>query len=92
MAEVIDNRGQNRFEMALAVGMAFVAYRHAEGVIFLDHAEVPQALEGRGIGSALVKATLEAVRREGLQVIPRCPFIAAYIRRHPEFADLLASR
>jgi predicted GNAT family acetyltransferase len=92
MAEVIDNRGQNRFEMALADGMAFVAYRHAEGVIFLDHAEVPQALEGRGIGSALVKATLEAVRREGLQVIPRCPFIAAYIRRHPEFADLLASR
>jgi len=76
--------------MALDGGIAFVSYRRGETAIFLDHAEVPPEFEGRGIGSALVRATLEAVRGEGRKVVARCPFIAAYIRRHPEFQDLLA--
>jgi len=59
-------------------------------VISLDHAEVPSALEGRGLGSKLVRATLDQVRSEGLKVVPRCSFVAAFIRRHAEYADLLA--
>ena len=86
MAAVIDNRAAGRFEMAVEGRIAFVSYRRAGGTILLDHAEVPRELEGRGIGSLLVKATLDAIRPEGLQVVPRCPFIAAYIRRHPETA------
>lgn len=90
MSDVRDNPDKNRFEMPVDGETAFVAYRRQPGVITLVHAEVPPALEGRGIGSRLVRATLEAVRKEGLKVVPRCSFVAAYIRRHPEVHDLLA--
>lgn len=90
MTQLIDNKQANRFEMELDGHTAFVTYRRRDGVISLDHAEVPRALEGRGLGGALVKATLDAARAEGLKVVPRCSFVAAYMRRHPEFADLLA--
>ena len=90
MEGVIDNPVESRFEMEVEGGLAFVTYRRGDRTIVLNHAEVPRELEGRGIGSRLVKATLEAIRSEGRKVVPRCPFIAAYIRRYPEFADLLA--
>ena len=60
------------------------------GRIALLHTEVPDALSGQGIGSKLVRATLEAFRREGVKVVPRCEFVAAYVARHPEYRDLLA--
>ena len=86
---VTDNTTHNRFEMPLDDGLAFVAYRRDGDVLSLDHAEVPPALEGRGAGSRLVAATLETVRARGLKVIPRCGFVRAYMRRHPEFDDLI---
>jgi len=89
MTSVIDNVSDNRFEMAVDGQTAFLTYRRNGGVIVLNHAEVPRALEGRGVGSDLVRATLDAVRAEGLKVVPRCSFVAAFIRRHPEYADLL---
>jgi predicted GNAT family acetyltransferase len=52
--------------------------------------EVPEALEGQGIGSALARGALDDVRAQGLQVIPLCPFVAAFIRRHPEYLDLVS--
>ncbi|MGE3917387.1 MAG: GNAT family N-acetyltransferase [Hyphomicrobiaceae bacterium] len=91
MQQITDNKAANRFEMAFDGHTAFVTYRRTgAGVISLDHAEVPRALEGRGHGGTLVRATLDAVRAEGLKVVPRCSFVAAYIRRHPDYADLLA--
>ena len=54
------------------------------------HTEVPAQLRGRGLGSQMMRAVLQDVRQQGLKVVPRCPFVADYIRRHPEFADLLA--
>lgn len=89
MTNVTDNKAASRFEMQVEGRIAFVAYRRGDGVIMLNHAEVPRELEGRGVGSALVKATLDAVRSEGLKVVPRCSFVAAYMRRHGEYADML---
>jgi len=91
MAELTDNTSESRFEMPVEGQTAFVAYRRSnDGVISLNHAEVPRALEGKGIGSKLVRATLDHIRSEGLKVIPRCSFVRAYILRHPEYADLVA--
>ena len=59
-------------------------------MLFVHHTEVPREFEGRGIGSALVKAMLELARAEGLKVKPLCSFVSAYMQRHPEFADLRA--
>ncbi len=56
------------------------------------HTEVPTALNGRGIGSALVRGELDIARAQGLKVEARCPFVAAYIAKHPEYADLPAAR
>lgn len=91
MAELTDNAAEARFEMPVEGHTAFVTYRRGDdGVISLNHAEVPRVLEGKGVGSRLVRATLDQVRREGLKVIPRCSFVRAYIERHPAYADLVA--
>lgn len=90
MSAVHDNLDKNRFEMPVDGEVAYVTYRRQDGIVTLLHAQVPAALEGRGIGSKLVQATLEAIRGEGLKVVPRCSFVAAYIDRHPEVQDLLA--
>lgn len=90
MSELHDNPDRNRFELPVEGHVAFVTYRRGEGSIALLHAEVPTALEGRGIGSRLARATLDRARAEGLKVTPRCSFIAAYIAKHPEYRDLLA--
>jgi len=56
----------------------------------LDHTETPVAARGRGIASQLTRGVLEEARSRGLKVVPRCPFVAAYIDRHPDFRDLVA--
>lgn len=88
--EVTDNRAEERFEMWADGQLALIAYRRGEGRIALVHTEVPEALSGRGVGSRLVRGALDLVRAEGLRVIPRCSFVAAYMAHHPETQDLLA--
>ena len=91
MTTVIDNPDRQRFEMQVEGQIAFVSYRRAPGVVTLTHAEVPGELEGRGVGGQLVAATLDALRAEGVKVIPRCSFVAAYLRRHAtQYTDLVA--
>jgi predicted GNAT family acetyltransferase len=87
---VRDNAALSRFELDGEGYTAISNYRLAPGVITFTHTEVPKELEGRGIGSALVRGALEAARAEGLKVSPRCSFVAHYIASHPEFQDLLA--
>jgi predicted GNAT family acetyltransferase len=62
----------------------------APGVITFTHTEVPPALSGRGTGSELTRGALEQVRARALKVVPKCPFVAAYIAKNAEFADLVA--
>ena len=87
---VRDNTERQRFEMDADGHVAYSNYKLADGLITFMHTEVPKELEGRGIGSALVRGELELARSRGLKVIARCPFVAAYIKKHAEFADLLA--
>jgi uncharacterized protein len=68
-----------------------LAYRRQGGRIALIHAEVDEALEGRGLGSRLAQTALDDARREGLEVVPLCPFVARFIDRHPEYQDVVAA-
>jgi len=88
--EVRDNKDRHRFELAVDGHTAFSQYKLAPGTITFLHTEVPKELEGQGIGSRLAQGALELARANGLKVVAKCPFIAAYLRKHPEFHDLLA--
>lgn len=87
--EVVDNRTRHRFELEVDGAIAFAAYEREDGIITFTHTVVPPELQGRGLGSALVEAALAMVRAEGLKVVPDCPFVRAYIEKHPEEQDLL---
>ena len=80
-------RYEARIADAADVAVAYY-YPHGDAIVF-THTEVPPALEGQGIGGELVRYALENVRRQGLAVLPQCRFIAGYIRRHPEYLDLV---
>jgi hypothetical protein len=83
------NPQSSRFEAEVDGRLARCDYRMHDGVMQLVHTEVPPALEGRGIGAALVRAALEHAAAEGLRVRPRCSFVSAYLARHPEYRHLL---
>ncbi|HMQ31194.1 MAG TPA: GNAT family N-acetyltransferase [Chloroflexaceae bacterium] len=85
-----DNQGASRYEADLGGDQAVLVYALRGQTIVMSHTEVPEALEGRGIGSALARFALDDARARELRVVPRCPFVAAFIKRHPEYADLVA--
>jgi predicted GNAT family acetyltransferase len=85
-----DNAAQHRFELETDGHMSYLYYRLEPGVITLVHTEVPPELGGRGVGSTLVRGALAAIRAKGLKVVAKCPFVAAYMGKHPEFNDLVA--
>jgi predicted GNAT family acetyltransferase len=90
--EVRDNRVELRYE-ARADGrlLGEIRYRSEPGAIVLVHTEIEPSAEGHGVGSRLVKGALDDIRGRGLRVVPLCPFVAAYLRRHPEYADLVTT-
>ena len=88
-APVRHNTSASRFEVETPAGLAVAEYRRAKGLIVFTHTEVPETEEGEGIGSRLAEAALDWARAEGDPVMPLCPFIAAYIRRHPAYRDLV---
>lgn len=88
---ITENAEKKRFETVFEGHTALIEYiRTIDQVIYLTHTEVPKELEGKGIGSTLVKGVLERIEAEGLQLAPLCPFVAAYVKRHPEWKRLLA--
>jgi uncharacterized protein len=89
MSEIRDNVAAKRFELETEAGLAVANYRLDGDTIMFTHTETPARLQGRGIASRLVRGALEAARARGLRVVPLCSFVADYIRRHPEFQDLV---
>ena len=87
---VRDNPERNRFEIDLGDGsFAIAEYTLPAGRIMFTHTEVPEAHEGQGVGTKLIRFALDAARERGLKVIPICPFFAAYMQEHAEVQDLL---
>lgn len=68
--------------------IGFAAYQKAERLIVFTHTEIDSAWEGKGVGGRLVQAALDDVRRQGLPVLPTCPFVQGWMQRHPDYADL----
>lgn len=88
---VVDNAEVRRFELWHEdERLGLVTYRLAPGVITFVHTEIDPAHGGEGHGATLAAAVLDSARERGLRVKPLCPFIASYITKHPEYADLLA--
>jgi predicted GNAT family acetyltransferase len=87
---VSDNGEASRYEVHVDGERAgFAQYKRRRDQINFTHAEIDPAFEGRGIGSRLAKYALDDARSRNLRVVPNCPFIAAYIRSHPEYATLV---
>ena len=89
MIEVRHNERARRFESGSESELSRLDYDLRAEILDLYHAEVPPHLEGRGIASAITKTALEWARVNRRKVKPSCPFVSAYIRRHPEYSDLL---
>lgn len=85
-----DNTAQSRFELAVDGHTAFVVYRKTPDTITLVHTEVPPELGGRGIGSKLARATLDAVRAQKIKLVVKCEFIQGFMKKNPEYDDLLS--
>ncbi len=89
--KITNNTLKHRFETEVGAKTAFLNYRLDSSVITFTHTEVPASLNGRGIGTALVKAGLDYAEKNSLRVVPRCPFVADFIEAHPQYRPILDS-
>ncbi len=87
---VEENPAKHRFEILVDDALAgFTAYLPRGEVLVFTHTEVDDRYQGMGVGAALIRGTLDQIRARGGKVVPRCPFMAAFIERHPDYADLV---
>jgi uncharacterized protein len=86
---VIDNKDQQRFEVHQSGATAYLEYRFYKKDIALMHTLVPANLEGKGIASALAHHALEWAKENKMPVMVYCPYVAAYLKRHPEYNDII---
>ena len=84
---VTDNRDASRLEINLDGELAELTYRTRAGRLVLIHTEVPDALGGRGLGGQLVQAAIDKAVRDGMTIVPLCPFARSWLQRHPDAAD-----
>jgi predicted GNAT family acetyltransferase len=91
--EVTDNETDQRFEIHVDGALAgFAQYRPRPDALVFTHTEIFDGYEGQGIGSKLARGALDDVRSRGVRIRPLCPFIAAYIDRHPAYQELVVDR
>jgi predicted GNAT family acetyltransferase len=87
--EIKNNQATQRFETIVEGLTAFINYKLRPGILTVFHTEVPKALEGRGIATSLTKHVLDYVAAEKLEIIPLCPFITSFLKKHPEYESLV---
>jgi uncharacterized protein len=80
---ITDNRKASRFELTVDGHTGVLVYKRTPESLVLVHTEVPPPIRGRHFGDALVQAAIDAAHAEGLQVVAVCPFVRAYLRKHP---------
>ena len=89
---VTDNHHHHRFEMNTDGKISIVEYQHVDDeTLALTHTEVDPSLEGQGVGSHLVEGVLAYAERNNLKIVPLCPFVAAYIKRHPDWNRVVST-
>jgi predicted GNAT family acetyltransferase len=89
--EIVDNPAERRYEARLAGDLVGLSeYRQAGSRRIVIHTEVAPEHEGKGIGARLARGLLDDIRARGFTLTPRCPFVRAFVERHPEYADLVA--
>ena len=88
---IIENIERKRFETTVEDKVAFVEYIRAENKMYLTHTEVPSELGGKGIASKMVGKVLEIIKKEDRKLVPLCPFVASYLKKHPEWQEMLAN-
>lgn len=86
--DVVNNREGHQFEIRIDDDVARLRYAIRDGAIELIHTEVPARLGGQGLGNELARASLEFAREQKLHVIPTCPFVRSFLKRHDEFSKL----
>lgn len=84
---VTHNEAKGQFEIALGNEKALLQYHRTAQSITLVHTEVPQASRNRGLGNQLIRAALDYAHFNQLKVVPVCPFVKAYLKKHPEAAN-----
>lgn len=91
-ATVTDNRHHNRFELNVDGKLNIIQYQPIDDeTLALLHTEVDPALEGKGVGSHLVQGALEYVERNNLRIVPLCPFVSTYLKRHPDWNRVVST-
>lgn len=87
--EVTENEDKKRFEAQVG-DLTAVMYRYySDDSIVITHTKVPDELTGQGLAGHMAKNVLDESRQRGLSVVPVCPYLAAYIERHPEYQDMV---
>ena len=83
--DLVKNDTGNRFEMNVDGHTAIIEFKQYPGIIALLHTEVPPQLEGKGAATAIIEKTLDYIEKKNFKLIPLCPLVVAYLKRHPEW-------
>jgi uncharacterized protein len=87
-----DNAERQRYELHVEGRVVFADYRRRDGIVAITHVEAPPELRGKGFADRLMREVAEGARSDGLKIVPLCGYAAAWLRRHRDFADVLAPR
>jgi predicted GNAT family acetyltransferase len=84
-----DNTELNRFELEVEGSTAFIEYKRSGDWLFLIHTEVPGAIEGKGVASAIVQKTLQYAKDNNYRIVPICPYVQSFLKKHPEWHEIV---